>query len=265
MSNIDAVNAIITAINFDRFADIQALHNPDVLFSSFRGPTLHNSVAVADWYRTFLRDYADCNYTDVEYLENGEAVAIRATIGAKGYDFRPYTQRVVETYDFASGGVARRRIYAMKQDLELDKPSTASLENAIEFRGGSASSTQAAVDGFYGALLAGDKDAAVTFLSPKATLIDTVYGIVNGPDNIFELSMSLPMPAFGTNRVVRTFAGAKDALVEIAIDPTRPRRADWVRLVDGKIQVIETYWMFREIGVQPEAKFRHPRQVIMPI
>jgi hypothetical protein len=73
------------------------------------------------------------------------------------------------------------------------------------------------------------------------------------------------MPAFGTNRVVRSFFGAKDALVEIAIDPSRPRRADWMRLVDGKIQVIETYWMFREIGVQPGAKRRHARQVIMPI
>lgn len=264
MSNIDAVNAIITAINFDQFADIEALHNANVLFTSFRGPTLHNSVAVADWYRTFLRDYADCNYTDLEYLEKGDSVAIRATIEAKGYDWRPFSQRVVETYDFA-GGVSERRIYAMMQDLELDKPSTASLTNAIEFRGGSASSTQAAVDGFYTALLAGDKDTAVTFLAPKATLIDTVYGIVNGPDNIFELSRSLPVPAFGMNRVVRTFVGAKDALVEIAIDPTRPRRADWVRLVDDKIQVIESYWMLREIGAQPEAKRRHPRQVILPI
>lgn len=264
MSNIDAVNAIITAINFDQFADIEALHNANVLFTSFRGPTLHNSVAVADWYRTFLRDYADCNYTDLEYLEKGDSVAIRATIEAKGYDWRPFSQRVVETYDFA-GGVSERRVYAMMQDLELDKPSTASLTNAIEFRGGSASSTQAAVDGFYTALLAGDKDTAVTFLAPKATLIDTVYGIVNGPDNIFELSRSLPVPAFGMSRVVRTFVGAKDALVEIAIDPTRPRRADWVRLVDDKIQVIESYWMLREIGAQPEAKRRHPRQVILPI
>jgi hypothetical protein len=265
MSNIDAVNALITAINFDQFAEIEALHNPDVFFTSFRGPTLHDSVAVGDWYRTFLRDYADCNYTELEYLEEGEAVAIRATIEAKGYDWRPFTQRMVETYDFAAGGIAERRIYAMLQDLELDKPSTASLNNAIEFRGGSASATKAAVDGYYSALLTGDKEAALTFLAPKATLIDTVYGTVNGPESIFELTRGIPMPAFGTNRVVRSFFGAKDALVEIAIDPSRPRRADWVRLVDGKIQVIETYWMFREIGVQPGAKRRHARQVIMPI
>jgi hypothetical protein len=265
MSNIDAVNALITAINFDQFAEIEARHNPDVLFSSFLGPTLHNSVAVGDWYRTFLRDYADCNYTELEYLENGESVAIRATIEAKGYDWRAFSQRVVETYDFVEGGVAERRIYGMLEDLVLDKPSTASLTNAVEFQGGSANATQAAVDGFYAALLSGDKDTALTFLAPKATLIDTVYGIVNGPESIFELSTNIPMPAFGTNRVVRTFAGAKDALVEIAIDPTRPRRADWVRLVDGKIQVIETYWMLREIAVQPESKRRHARQVIMPI
>jgi len=62
MSNIDAVNALITAINFDRFAEIEARHNPDVTFSSFRGPTVTSSVGVEDWQRTFLRDYADCNY-----------------------------------------------------------------------------------------------------------------------------------------------------------------------------------------------------------
>ena len=60
MSNIDAVNALLTAIHFDRFSEIEARHQPDVTFWSFRGPTLRDSVSVADWHRTFLRDYADC-------------------------------------------------------------------------------------------------------------------------------------------------------------------------------------------------------------
>src|SRR5882762_7452175 len=66
MSNIDAVNALITAINFDRFAEIESLHQPDAVFWSFRGPTLHDSVSIADWHREFLRDYADCSYTELE-------------------------------------------------------------------------------------------------------------------------------------------------------------------------------------------------------
>jgi hypothetical protein len=265
MSNIAAVNELITAINFDRFAEIEARHNPDVLFTSFRGPILHSSVAVEDWHTTFLRDYADCNYTDLEYTEKGEAVAVRATIEAKGYDWRAFTQRVVEVFDFAHGGVSERRMYGMVPDVELDKLSTAAMNNARQFPGGSVGTTQSVVEGFFAALLAGDSETALTFLADKATLIDSIYGITNGPQNIIDLYRSVPRPAFGTPRVTRTIAGPKDALVETAIDAGRPRRADWVRIVEGKILVIEAYWMFREIGFKPEDRARHVRQVILPI
>ena len=59
MSNIPAVNELITAINFDRFSEIEAHHRPDAVFQSFRGPTLRDSVSIADWHRELLRDYAD--------------------------------------------------------------------------------------------------------------------------------------------------------------------------------------------------------------
>jgi len=265
MSNIDAVNALITAINFDRFDEIEKSHNPNVLFTSFRGPILHSSVAVTDWHRTFLRDYADCNYTDLEYLEEGDAVAVRANIEAKGYSWRPFTQRVIDVFDMAQGGVAERRLYGMLADVELDKPATAAMTNALEFRGGSPSATKAAIDGFFGAFLAGDKETMLGFLADKATLVDSVYGIANGASNIIDLLNSIPRPAFGSYRLTRSIAGAKDGFVELAIDPSRPRRADWVRMVDDKILVIETYWMFREIGIKPESRDRHIKSAIMPI
>lgn len=266
MSNIDAVNALITAINFDRFPEIEARHNPNVLFTSFRGPTLHSSVAVEDWHTTFLRDYADCNYTDLEYIEQGETVAVRATLEAKGYNWRPFTQRIVEVFDFAAGGISERRMYGMVQDLELDKPSTAALTNALEFKGGNAAETQKILDGFSAAVLAGDTEAATSFLADKVTLIDTIYGIVNGPVAVLEVLASIPRPVFGSYRVTRTLAGAKDGLVETSVDATRPRKADWMRIVDGKILVIESYWMFREIGFKPEARDdRYIKPAIMPI
>jgi hypothetical protein len=265
MSNIDAVNALITAINFDRFPEIEARHNPDVVFTSFRGPTLHSSVAVEDWHTTFLRDYADCNYADLEYVEKGESVAVRATLEAKGYDWRPFTQRVLEVFDFDHGGVSERRMYGMLQDLELDKPSTAALTNALEYKGGSAGDTQKILDGFSAAVLAGDTETAASFLADKVTLIDTIYGIVNGPTAVLEVLASIPRPLFGTYRVTRTLAGAKDGVVETSIDANRPRKADWLRIVDGKILVIESYWMFREIGFKPETHDRHVKQVILPI
>jgi hypothetical protein len=96
-------------------------------------------------------------------------------------------------------------------------------------------------------------------------LIDSIYGTANGPANVIDLFGQVPRPLFGTYRVTRMLAGAKSCLVESAIDPARPRRADWVRLVDGKIAVIEAYWMFREIGFRLEDRERHQRQIIMPI
>ena len=267
MSNIDSVNALLTAIHFDRFAEIEARHAPDALFQSFRGPTLRDSVSISDWHRGFLKDYADCNYTELEYIESGDVVAVRATLAAKGYDFRAFTQRVVEVFEFAGDGgpIISRHLYAMLPDLELDKPTTGALTNALESRGGSASASQALVDGFYAALFSGDAEGARPALADKAAIIDSVYGTANGPDNIFALMAAIPSPAFGSWRVTRSVASAKDVLVEASIDPNRPRAADWVRVVDGKIGVIESYWMLREIGLTQAQGERYIKQVILPI
>lgn len=270
MSHIPAVNALITAINFDRFAEIEARHKPDAIFQSFRGPTLRDAVSIADWHREFLRDYQDCNYADLEYIEEGNTVAVRGTIEAKGYDWRPFTQRIIEIFEFdgeEEEEVARRRLYATSRDIVLDKPATAALNDAVGYRGGNPSQTRQVVKAFYDALLAGDRDAALGQLSGKATVIDGVYGVASGPENVLGLLASIPMPAFGKLRVTNLLAGDHMAVVELAIDPARPRFADWVRLVDGKIQVIEGYAMLREIGVNPYENYahdRHQRRVIMP-
>src|SRR5688500_15022043 len=110
MSNIDAVNALITAVNFDRFAEIEARHAPSATFWSFRGPTLQDSLGIADWHREFLRDYADCNYADLEYVSDESTVAVRATLEAKGYDWRAFTQRVVDVYRLEHEAVVERRL-----------------------------------------------------------------------------------------------------------------------------------------------------------
>lgn len=269
MSNIPAVNALLTAINFDRFAEIEARHRSDAVFQSFRGPTLRDSVSIADWHREFLRDYADCNYTELEYIEEGSTVAVRATIEAKAYDWRPFTQRVIEVFDVDENGeIAQRRMYGMLRDIELDKPATAAMTDATGFKGGSASATRSTVEAFYNALLSGDNDGAKEQLHEKVACIDGLYGIAHGPDTVLDFLRQIPMPAFGRVRVTRLLAGEHDALVELAIDPSRPRFADWVRLVDGKIRVIEGYAMLRELGVNPYENYandRHRRQVILPI
>ena len=265
MTNIDAVNALLTAINFDRFDEIVALHRPDAVFSSFRGPTLRDAVSIGDWHRTFLRDYADCNYTDIEYIEEGDDVAVRATIEAKGYDWRPFTQRVAEVFTVVDNLIAARRQYGMLRDVALDKPSTAALNNALEFRGGTASATTTIADGFFRALFSGETEQAASFLADKAALIESVYGVTTGPANIVALLQARPLPAFGLPRVTHTYAAEKNALVEVAIDPSRPREAHWVRVVDGKILVVESYWMLREVGIVEGEDARQQRQVIMPI
>lgn len=269
MSNIPAVNSLITAINFDRFAEIEALHRSDAVFHSFRGPTLRDSVGIADWHREFLRDYADCSYVDLEYIEEGNTVAVRATIEAKAYDWRPFSQRVVEVFGFdAQGEVISRRLYAMLRDIEMDKQATASMADAQGYQGGSASATKAAVDKFLAAVRAGDTDGAKELVHDKATIIDGLYGTAHGFDNMLALSNARPMPAFGTLRVTNMLAGEHDALLEWTIDPSRPRLAEWWRFVDGKVRVVEAYWMLREIGVNPYENYandRHRRQVIMPI
>jgi hypothetical protein len=268
MSNIDAVNALITAINFDRFDEIEARHQPDVLFTSFRGPTLHNSVAVGDWHRSFLRDYADCNYGEIEYIEQDDTVVVRATIEAKGYDWRPFTQRIVEVMRMEDGAVAERRMYGMLRDVELDKAATTAMTNALGYKGGSPAETRKVFEGLMAATAANDIDTAKTFFHDQAVLIDGVYGSASGFDNIEALAASRPRPAFGSERVTAACFGAHDILVESAIDPAHPRKAEWLRIVDGKIIVAEVYWMLREIGVNPYenlARDRHQRQVILPI
>lgn len=269
MSNLDEAMALLTAINFDRFAEIEARHAPDVVFRSFRGPDLFSSVDVQDWHREFLRDYADCSYGDTEPIEDGDTVAIRATISAKGYDFRPFTQRIVEVLRYDGDLVQERRLYGMDRDLELDKAANAAMMGALEYRGGNASDTRKAAAGFFAALFAGDDESAAGYLAEKAILVDNVYGgAVQGFQAIRQFRDSIARPAFGIERVTHLYAGAKDALVETSFDPVRPRCASWVRMVEGKILVIETYWMLREIGVSPrvdQGQKRHARQVILPI
>jgi len=166
---------------------------------------------------------------------------------------------------FEEGGVQERRLYAMLPDLALDKAATAAVNAAAEFPGGNASQTKKLIADFYAAILAGDTDAAAGFLDDKAVLIDTVYGVAQGPQSVVALKAGLPRPAFGGERVTHAYAGAKDGCVEVAIDPARPRLADWVRVVEGKIKVIESYWMLREIGVAPATPKRHERPAVYPI
>ncbi len=268
MSNSDAASALLTAINLDRFPEIEARHNPDVLFNSFRGPTLRGSVNVGDWHREFLSEYADCSYGDVETLEDGDAVACRATIEAKAYDWRAFTQRVLEVMDFEEGGIENRRLYGMLRDVEFDKPANAAMDNAKGYRGGSASATKRTVEAAFTALLASDFEAAKPHFHDKSVVIDGVYGLASGFDKIAAHLAAVPQPAFGVARATVVLASDHDAVVEVAIDPTRPRAAHWVRLVDGKVIVIETYWMLREIGVRYDVTYdrdRHARKVILPI
>ena len=267
MSNIDAANALLTAIHFDRYAEIEARHAPDAVFKSFRGPTLRDSVSIADWQRTFLRDYADCNYTSLDYVESGNTVAVRATLQAKGYNWREFEQRVIEVLEFdgEGGPIKERRLYAMERDIELDKPTTAAMTNALEARGGSASATKSAAEALVQGLLGEDAEAARAVMADKVALVDSVFGNANGPDNVLAAVAAWPRPAFGYLRATNIIAGEKDALIELSVDPARPRTALWVRMSDGKIGVVEAYWMMREMGLAPEGQKRHVKQVILPI
>ncbi len=142
------------------------------------------------------------------------------------------------------------------------------MNDATGYKGGSASATKSAVEAFYTALLAGDREAALSHLAARPALIDGVYGAATGPENILDFLDSVPRPAFGSLRVTNILAGEHDALVELAIDPGRPRIADWVRMVDDKVTVIERYAMLREIGVNPYENLagdRHARRAILPI
>jgi ketosteroid isomerase-like protein len=280
MSNIDAVNALITAINFDRFAEIEARHAPDVNFQSFRGPFIRSSVALGDWHRLFLKDYADCNYTALEYIEEGDVVAVRATIEAKGYDWRPFTQRILEIFRLVGGEVVERRLYGMFRDIEFDKPTNAAIDDALGYRGGSPSAARRTVEEMLAARAAGDADKVASLFHEKPVMIDGAYGLAAGLEAITTrrvqagieatttIADSRPRPAFGVERPTLIVAGDHDVVVESGLDPSRARKAEWHRLVDGKIRVAEVYWMFREIGIRPEENYaqdRHQRQVILPI
>ena len=265
MSNTDAVKALIAAINFDQFSRIEALHDPDVTFWPFAGPAVLGSVSVQDWYREFLRDYADCTYTDEEYIEDGDVVAVRATLEAKGYDWRPFTQRVLDICEMRDGMVASRRLYAMLPNLEPGKEATAALTSARGYRGGSVSETRKAAEALMAAVLAGDTDSATAHLAEKSVLLDNLFGSATGAGAIASDWTTRANPGLGSWQVTGTYCGAKDAVVETAVNTARPRRADWLRIVDGKVTVIETYWMLREIGVGPEARTRHLRRVIHPM
>lgn len=269
MSNIDAAQALLRAINYDDFDAIFAAHHPAVSFQSFRGPNLRDSFAVREWQRDFQENYADCTYTEIEAVEEGQTVAIRAVIDAKGYDWREFTQNVVEVMEFDDHGlVVRRRLYAQQRDLKLEKDATAALNAAKDPESGSAAETRKAVEAFYDALLAGDNETAKGLIADKSAYIDSVYGVAAGADAIMDELAALPRPPFGSWRRTGTLCGEHAALVELAVDPHRPRAADWVRVVGGKVAVIEAYWMLREIGVNPYEEYshdRHMRRVIQPI
>jgi hypothetical protein len=68
-------------------------------------------------------------------------------------------------------------------------------------------------------------------------------------------------------RVIHGYPGEHDAIVEKAIDPTRPRSADWYRIVDGR-SADRTLLDAARDRCQPYVNYardRHQRQVIMPI
>ncbi|HEY5476996.1 MAG TPA: nuclear transport factor 2 family protein [Tepidiformaceae bacterium] len=267
VSNIESVTALLTAINFDRFAEIQARHHPGVTFNSFRGATLHGNVDVADCHREFLRDYADCCYSDVEFIESGDTVCARATIEAKGYDWRRFEQRVLEVFRFEEGAVIERRLYGMLRDVQFDKAITAAMTNALGFKGGSVAETARAVEAIVAGMKANGAASESALFTENAVVIDGVYGIAAGKDGMEAIAAARPRPAFGLERVTASFAGGHNAVIETAIDPARPRKAEWLRFVDGKVAVDEVYWMLREIGVNPYenyARDRHLRQVILP-
>lgn len=269
MSNIDAVNELITAIDYDRFEVLEACHDPAVTFHSFRGPNLHDSIAVGDWHRQFQRNYADLEYTQNEIIEQDNRAAVRTTMSAKGYDWRPFTQRAIDVLELGGDqAIVSRRLYAMLRDVEFERAVQTAFTAASAAKGGSASATKGIVDRYLTALLARDADALKEVLHEKCAIADSVYGIDAGPARTTEILESVPRPAFGLMRSIGVIAGATSALVELSYDPSRPRLAHWLRILDGKVAFIEVYWMLREIGLNPFEEYshdRHQRKVILPI
>ena len=155
----------------------------------------------------------------------------------------------------------------MLRDIEIDKPIQAAFSRANEYPGGSESTVAELAEKFCELELSNNSEVADAILDEKSVLIDSVYGTAGGSDAIVSLLKTTPVPAFGMSRMQTCIAGVKDAVVEFAVDPRRPRYADWIRVVEDKIVVIERYWMLREIGVNPFVEYsrdRHHRQVIMP-
>ena len=268
MTYSEAALDFIDAINYDRFAAIEAAHNADAVFHSFRGPILHSNVAIEEWHREFLRNYADCTYNNVELIEEDNQVVACAIIEAKGYDFRRFFQRIVDVFEFDDEEfIDARRLYAMLRDIEMDKQVAAAHSYAVETRGGSATGTRDVVSKFYDAVLQGDGDAAKELIHEKSAVIDSIYGIAPGADAIVEVLAAPPKPAFGVLRVTNTIAGENVALVELSVDPSRPRTAHFVRVVEDKVAIVEVYWMLREIGFNPFEEYsrdRHHRRAILP-
>lgn len=267
MSNIDLVNEFITAIHFDRFAEIEARHHPKASFHSFRGPDLHGSVGIADWHREFLRDYADCSYTEVEYIDAKETVVIRAVVEAKGYDWRRFTQNVVEVFRFDGDLITERRQYGMLRNVAIEERAMTRAYDKIKADvAAKARRTRKAIPEFYDALLAGDREKAAEYLDDNVILIDSVQGIAQKPDAALDILLATPRPAFGVWRVTNGAYSDQVGMVELAIDPVRPRMADWVRMVGEKIGAIERHWMLREIGVLSSMETeRHMRRVLHPV
>ena len=265
---ISAVEQLASAINFDRFDDIQSLHAPGVRFHSFRGPNLSDNISVRDWQAELLERYADCTYTEEEVISSGDTAALRTTILGKGYDWRQFSQRALDIIRVDEDGrINLRHLYAMLRDIEIDKPIQAAFSRANEYPGGSESTVAELAEKFCELELSNNSEGADAILDENSVLIDSVYGTAVGAEASVSLLKATPVPAFGMSRMQTCIAGAKDAVVEFAVDPRRPRYADWIRVVEDKIVVIERYWMLREIGVNPFVEYsrdRHHRQVIMP-
>lgn len=261
MTHLEAVQELIEAIDYDRFTEIEALHAPGATFHSFRGPILHDAISIGDWHREFNRNYADLTYTENELIEDGDTVAVRTTFDAKGYDFRRFSQRALDVFELDSDDlVVHRRLYAMLRDLEFEKPVQTAYDFAVETRGGSVSGTRSAVTKFYESLLGGDAEGLPDLLHDKSAYIDSVYGVAAGKDAFAEIWAMVPRPAFGAWQIAAITAGDNAAVVELVIDPTRPRLAHFVRVVEGKIAVIEAYWMIRELGMNPFEEYARDRQ-----
>ena len=266
MANIEHVNDLITAIQHDRFAEIEARHGPAARFYPFIGPDLHSAIDIGDWYREFVEDYADLLYTGNEYLEDKGTVAVRSTLEYKGYNWNRFTMNVIDVMEFDNDLVVERRQYAMLPDLELDKQQTRIYEKAREDKDAKSRKTKKAIPEFYEAIMSGDAEGAKGKLKEDVFLIDTVYGLAVGADAVVDALLATPTPAFGVWRITNAITSDQNGLVELAIDPVRPRRADWVRMVGEEIAVIERHWNLREIGALSMLQTgRHRRRVIMPI